>query len=244
MRGPRPHGPLDHLRVVGERIASALLPQDCVLCAAPSGDELVCRGCHADLPPLGDVCPRCADASPAGTLCGACLADPPHFDSALAVWRYDFPVDRLVHALKYGQRLALAAWFGRTLARRAQARQIDVVLPMPLHARRLRERGFNQAMEIARRIGRASGIPVDAHLAERTRDTAVQTGLSHPERVRNVRGAFSCAADLSGRVIAVVDDVMTTGATQSELAHTLKRAGAARVEAWVVARAFIEHGDD
>jgi predicted amidophosphoribosyltransferase len=109
---------------------------------------------------------------------------------------------------------------------------------MPLGHARLAERGFNQALEIARRVARRSAVPLAIGLARRVRDTAPQTGLPHDARAANVRGAFECDAAVDGRAIAVVDDVMTTGATLDELARTLKRAGAARVENWVVARTW------
>jgi len=114
---------------------------------------------------------------------------------------------------------------------------IDLVLPVPLSAQRLRDRGYNQSAEIARRLARSA--PLELFLCERSRDTAAQTDLPWSERQRNVRGAFRCARSISGTV-AVVDDVMTTGATLNEIALVLKRAGAGRVVNWVVARTFIE----
>jgi len=110
---------------------------------------------------------------------------------------------------------------------------------MPLHPRRLAQRGFNQSAEIARSLNRLTGHTVAARGARRTRDTAAQTDLPYGERARNVRGAFACDLDLSGKGVAVVDDVMTTGATLNELAGVLKRAGAARVENWVIARSVL-----
>ena len=109
---------------------------------------------------------------------------------------------------------------------------------MPLGRARLAERGFNQALEIARHVTRSTGLALAPGLAHRVRDTAPQTGLPHDERAANVRGAFECDADAAGRTLAVIDDVMTTGASLAELARTLKRAGAARVENWVVARTW------
>jgi ComF family protein len=215
-----------------------LLAQDCVLCAAPSGAALVCHGCTADLPLLGPSCPRCAESSPTGAVCGACLARPPAFDATIAAWRYAFPVDRLVQSLKYGGALALASLFAAALVDAARGRPVDVLLPMPLARGRLRERGFNQAMEIARRTARLLDRPLRPHLAARHRDTAPQADLPFDERAANVRGVFACNAVVAGMRIAVVDDVMTTGATLDELARTLKRAGALHVENWVVARTW------
>jgi ComF family protein len=215
-----------------------LLAQDCILCAAPSGDTPFCGGCAHDLPELGDACPRCAGPCPGGAVCGTCLGDPPSFDATVAAWRYGFPVDRLVLALKYGGRLALARAFGAALAARVADRQVDLLVPMPLAPPRLRERGFNQAMEIARALARGTRFTVEPHLVARVRDTPPQTDLPHDARAANVRGAFACMRAVAGMSLAIIDDVMTTGASLEELAGTLKRAGAARVENWVVARAW------
>jgi ComF family protein len=209
--------------------------QDCRLCGAQSGAELLCAGCAADLPLLPAHCPRCALPSPGGAVCGRCLDRPPRFDRTLALWRYDFPCDTLVQALKYGARIALAGFFARSLSDRGLP-PVDLIVPMPLHPRRLAERGFNQALEIARELGRLGGVTVAARGVRRVRDTLPQTGLPYDRRAKNVRGAFDCDLDLSDRSVAVVDDVMTTGATLDELARVLKRAGAAGVENWIVAR--------
>jgi ComF family protein len=223
---------------IGSIVRRSLLGQDCLLCGGASAAALLCDGCTADLPWLGEACPQCAGPSTGAALCGACLAHPPQFDVTLAVWQYEFPVDRLVRALKYGRRLALAELLGEALGRQVGGRQVDAVVPMPLAPRRLAERGFNQALEIARWAARGAGARLAPSCVERVRDTVPQTDLPHDARAANVRGAFACAAALAGQTLAVVDDVMTTGATVEELARTLKRAGAARVENWVVARTW------
>ncbi len=225
-------------RDLGARLARSLLGQDCVLCAAASGDELLCAPCAADLPRLADACPQCAGPSPGGAVCGGCLTRPPHFDATIAAWRYEFPVDRLVLALKFGRRLALADAFGAALAGVVRGRPVDALVPMPLGAARLGERGFNQALEIARHVARRNGVALAPELARRVRDTAPQTDLPHDARAANVRGAFECDTGVAGRALAIVDDVMTTGASLEELARTLKRAGATRVESWIVARTW------
>jgi len=213
--------------------------QDCVLCAAESGLDALCSSCRGDLPTLTECCPRCALPTPGGAICGTCLRTPPHFDATVALWRYEFPCDKLVHALKYRARLALAGCFAGCLASRPLP-EIDLVVPMPLHRRRLRERGFNQALEIARGLARRMDWPLGSRSAVRLRHTAPQTGLPYAERAKNVRGAFECPLDLSGARVGVVDDVMTTGATLNELARVLKRAGASRVENFVIARTVPE----
>jgi ComF family protein len=208
---------------------------DCLLCGAESGAELLCASCISDLPTLPECCPRCALPSPAGAVCGSCLNHPPHFDGTLALWRYEFPCDRLIQALKYRARLALAGYFALGLVSRTLP-EVDVIVPMPLHPERLAERGFNQALEIARGVARRLHKPLEPRGVLRIRDTTPQTGLPYEERAKNVRGAFQCSLDLSGASVAVLDDVMTTGATLNEVARVLKRAGAARVENLVIAR--------
>jgi ComF family protein len=217
-------------------LTALALPQDCFLCAAPAGEPLLCAACRADLPHLPDaLCPVCAMPSPAGSVCGACLKDPPHFDLTRAAFAYEFPLDRIVQALKYQATLAVAPFLGAALAA-CGAGDADLIVPMPLHPSRLRERGFNQALEITRTLARACNIPMDWRACERSHDTAPQASLPWSERRRNVRGAFQCRVSLTGRRIAVVDDVMTTGATLDEFARVLKKAGAASVMNLVVAR--------
>ena len=173
-------------------------------------------------------------------LCGQCLKTPPHFDATLAALRYAFPADQLILGLKYGARLPLAVLLGDLLGKRLSLRSAtpDLMIPMPLHRARLSERGFNQALEISRRLVRISGVPVRTEGILRVRDTARQADLHATQRLANVRGAFDCDVNLSGMTVAIVDDVMTTGASLNELARVLKRAGATRVENWVVARTW------
>ena len=214
-----------------------MLPQDCFVCGTGSGDELLCAGCAAGLPHLAaPLCPVCALPAPAGAVCGACQSEPPHFDASLAVYRYAFPVEHLVQGLKYRHRLALAGWFADALADRLGTASVDCVLPLPLSPTRMQARGFNQAQEIARPLTRRLGLPLLAAAGKRVRDGAPQASLPWKARQANIRNAFECTVDLSGKSVAVVDDVMTTGATLNEFARTLKLHGALRVSNWVVAR--------
>ncbi len=217
-------------------MGAALLPQDCLLCGAKSGTALLCRDCAAALPRLPHgVCPVCALPSTAGAVCGSCLAQAPHFDATVAGFRYGFPLDRLVQALKYRHRLALAPWFARALLAGARP-DGELILALPLGARRLRERGFNQALEIARPLARTLGLPLAIGNCVRIKDTAPQTSLPWRARQNNVRGSFECRQDLTGKSVLVIDDVMTSGATLNEFARILKKCGARRVSNWVVAR--------
>jgi ComF family protein len=215
---------------------TALAPQDCLLCGSFSGDAQLCGGCAAELPRLpGNRCPICAEASPDAAVCGACLKMPPQFDATFAAHRYSFPTDKLVQALKYQRRLATADFFaGAMLA--GPHPQGDVIVPLPLHPRRLAERGFNQSAEIARPLARRLKLPLQLDGCVRSRDTAPQASLPWKERRKNIRRAFECSLDLTGRSVIVVDDVMTTGATLDEFARTLKACGAKRVTNWVAVR--------
>ena len=215
-----------------EKLAGLLFGGTCFLCRG-AARHLLCPACEADLPRLpAAVCPRCALASPAGAICGRCLAEPPHFDATVAAFWYAFPADALVQALKFGAELSLAPYLASLLAGKISD-GADCVIPVPLSAARLRERGYNQAAEIARRLGKG---PVELELCERARDGRPQVELPFAERRRNVRGAFRVRRDLKGATVAVVDDVMTTGATLDEIARGLKEAGASRVLNWVLAR--------
>lgn len=207
----------------------------CFLCRG-AARELICAACDADLPRLSPTrCPRCALESPRGETCGRCLSEAPHYDATVAALAYEFPADALVHALKFRGELALAGLLGAMLCQRISSHEIDCVVPVPLSESRLRERGYNHAVEIARHVARAK---LDLALCMRSRDTPPQMELPYAERRRNVRGAFRCTRALAGQSIAVVDDVMTTGATLNEVAAVLKGAGATRVVNWVVARTF------
>ena len=214
-------------------LANLLFGGTCFLCRGRSR-ELLCDACRADLPGLAaELCPRCALPAPGAAVCGRCLAEPPAYDATTAALVYDFPADALVHALKFRGELALGPFLGAMLSARVSAFTVDRVIPVPLSPARLRTRGYNQSVEIARHVAQAK-LDVDACVREV--DGAPQMGLPWDERRSNVRGAFSCRRPLAGATVAVIDDVMTTGATLDEMAQTLKRAGAARVVNWVVAR--------
>ncbi|HRE16110.1 MAG TPA: ComF family protein [Rhodocyclaceae bacterium] len=221
-------------------ITLPVLPQSCLLCATDS-PAAVCPACADELPRLHGGCPQCAEATSHGARCGRCLQSPPAFDRTLALFAYEFPVDQMVQMLKYGQRLILAHWFGNALARHCADLRADTIAPMPLHPDKLRQRGFNQALEIARPLAKALTRPLQATLCQRTRATHTQADLPLKERPANVRNAFFCGARLDGQHIVLVDDVMTTGASLHECAKALKQAGAAQVSAVVVGRT-LRHG--
>ena len=216
-----------------------LIAPSCLLCAGPSAGALLCAPCDADLPRMSrlarEQCDTCAIPLTSGDRCGACLTHPPAYDHVCAPFTYAFPADALVQALKYRGMLAIAPLFGGAIAASLGQRP-DVIIPMPLADARLRERGFNQSQEIARQVAKLTGIPLLPRACRKVRDTAPQAALPWKERAKNVRKAFVCDEDFAGFHVAVVDDVMTTGATLNELARNLKQAGAARVTGLIVAR--------
>jgi len=218
----------------------ARVPQSCQLCGGRGMAGPLCAPCLEDLPWLPRAgCAVCALPLASGSVCGACLDRPPRFDRVTAALAYRYPADGLIHACKYGRRLALARLLGGLLAQRVARdgdADVDALVPMPLSDARLAERGFNQALEIARVVATSTGIPLLARACRKVADTPAQASLPWKERARNVRRAFVCDAGLDGLRVAVVDDVLTTGATLNELARVMRRAGAAEVRGWVVAR--------
>ncbi len=210
--------------------------QPCMLCGAMSPD-LWCGACDAALPYLDAACcPVCAQPTADGSICGHCLKNPPAFDAAVAAFAYRFPLDKLIQQMKYREQLALSKIFAQKLLRRI-IELPDCVIPMPLHPDKLRRRGFNQAQLIAAPVASALKVPLRTDACRRLRDTPSQTGLPWDRRDQNVRGAFGCDADLTGKHVALLDDVMTSGASMNELAAQVRKCGATRISAWVVARA-------
>jgi len=204
----------------------------------------VCDPCLARFAAPVPRCDGCALEVPAGaSRCGACLLEPLLQRRSVAALAYAYPWDDLVLRFKYRESPALAVPLARRCVAALQAvdtASIDLVLPVPLAPPKLRERGYNQAWELARRIGPALGLPSHAGLLQRVLDGPSQQGGSRDERLQQVRHAFALApgaqARLQGRHVALVDDVMTTGATAHAAAATLLRAGAAAVDVWVLAR--------
>jgi ComF family protein len=227
-------------------IGQALRMRNCLLCEARSRDDF-CNSCRNSLPHLSQgICIVCSLPLQESRICGACLANPPAFDRSIAALEYMFPVDAMLQRLKYGASLAMARVLADLLIARIDSSSSlalpDFIVPMPLHPNRLRERGFNQAMEIGRRVSKKTGIALLPDVCRRIRHTPSQTGLPWKEREQNIRGAFICEAELEGKRIAILDDVMTTGATLNELAKVLRKRGATHVSGWVVARTLRDTG--
>jgi len=229
---------------------AGLMPGTCALCAS-IGAHTVCQACRTQFfIETGVRCRCCAlpltTTEKVSVVCRACQTNPPAFDATVVASDYVAPIDQLVLKLKFGASLPLAPLFAdlilEALLRRAAP---DLPLPdcltaVPLGQSRLRERGFNQSLEIARPLAVALGVPLAPCMLARARETVAQSRLSSSERQRNLRGAFTLLpqkiASVRGAHIGVVDDVMTTGETLNEVAATLKFFGAVRVTNLVFAR--------
>ena len=230
-----------------QALAAALRrPGTCLLCDGPADTtHALCGACQDELPWLGPHCSVCALPLPAaGLTCAHCLRRAPAFARVEAPWRYAFPVDALITRFKHHSAWPLGRLLGALLAEHLRHAHLeglprpDLLLPVPLARPRLRQRGFNQAALLARWLGDALRISVRDDLLLRPQDTATQQGLDAVARRRNLRGAFALADPqaVSGRHVALVDDVLTTGATAEALASLLVKAGAARVDVYCLAR--------
>lgn len=220
-----------------------LYPSSCVLCGAKGVAERdLCAECFAELPWNRHPCPRCAAPLPPDAdtpLCGDCIRSLPSWDEAKSPLTYGFPVDKLVQRFKFEGDLAVGRLLGSLLADylAAGTDRPDCIVPVPLHDSRLKERGFNQATELARPVAKRLKMKVRLDLCERSRTTEVQSKLDAAERKKNLRDAFAVKASVQGMHVALLDDVVTTGATAETLAQAFREAGAARISLWSVCRA-------
>lgn len=223
-----------------KKLQFTLFPPLCLLCGAEGAAERdLCAGCASDLPRNTQACNRCAmPLSPPATVCGECLRHPPSFQRACAPFLYQTPVDFLIKGLKFHGRLAHARLLGELLGAELAARSEPLpqaLIPLPLHPARLRERGFNQALELARPVARRLNVPL-LNYGRRIRHTPPQMTLNATARRANIRGAFQATGPLPVRHVAVLDDVLTTGSTLREFAAVLAAAGAETIEVWALAR--------
>jgi ComF family protein len=225
-------------------VLAALFPGRCRLCSSRiSIGPGLCLHCRNEAPWLAHACARCSLPLPASCddrLCGRCQKQTPAFDVTTALFHYRPPVDYLIKRLKFAGELAIGPLLADLLAQRLACRDTalpELLIPVPLHRSRLQQRGFNQATELARIVGRQLEIHSTHRLCLRNRKTEPQSLLSHNARRLNCRNAFTVTAEKLPAHVAIIDDVMTTGHTANELARALKSAGASKVEVWVIARA-------
>jgi ComF family protein len=230
-------------------VQQVILPARCVLCGDRAfGCEIdLCEPCEAELPINRLACPFCAqplqNELSAEVACGSCARRRPRFDAAYCAFRFAYPIDHMVRALKYRDAPQYGRVMGALLAASCISRlaicRPTMIVPVPLSERRFRERGYNQSTEIARRLERPLNVSVRRDVVKRARHTDEQTQLSAKERRRNVRNAFMVMRPVRDERIVVVDDVITTASTVNEIARSLRKAGAAYIEVWAAARAVI-----
>lgn len=231
-------------------IVAFLLPRACPLCLQTlcdqSSAEPFCSDCMAAIRPLPEngLCSRCALPFTAteqnSHLCGRCLKDPPHFSHVYAVGYHEQALRRAIHQFKFNHRVHLDLALCRLLELRLPRDcHFDLIVPVPLHRRRLRKRGYNQSLLLARQLGRRRGIEVAAQALLKTRDTRNQQELGAARRRTNLKRAFSLNLDVEDKHILLVDDVMTTGETARACSILLRRGGAASIEVAVIGRAVV-----
>lgn len=226
-----------------------LLPAICILCHSSIGREQnICRACLADLPILPNCCLICArflvSEIQSAAVCGACLKARPAFDRTFALFPYQPPIIKLIYSLKFHHQLSYANAFGKLLLFQIEHSWYknqplpDIIIPVPLHPKRLRQRGFNQALEITKLISKAFKIPLDDGIV-RIKNTAAQSGLKAAERKQNLHNAFilkNHTHNYTNANIAIIDDVITTGCTAQSLSQVLKANGAKNIHVWCCAR--------
>ena len=248
------------LRSIPRKLLNIVLPPLCHICrivttTATDNNDKICTSCTDDMEPMaGPLCRVCGAAfhsisdnntyeKAEGRLCGECILTPPSFERALSALAYRGPLRTAIHRFKYNGETRLAKVLGALMVTGAplnvlETNNIDMVMPIPLHRKRLRERGFNQSLLLAGIVARAAGATVDHKSLRRVRHTTPQIELSGKERAMNVRGAFevSSRVTLKAKTVLIIDDVYTTGSTIGECAKILKKEGA-RVIALTLARA-------
>lgn len=227
-----------------DKLFSMFFPCRCVFCQQTVAHSFaICPDCYQALPHNKTCCLRCAlplmEDVGKTAWCGRCIRKLPAFDYACSPLRYEDDVIGLIHQLKFAEKITYAQTIGEILLQHFSAidERPDCLLPVALHKSRLRQRGFNQSIEISRVLAKKLGLPIEHTAIVRQRSTAAQTGLNAKQRLKNIRGAFSVVGKLNYKHVLIIDDVMTTGATVNELAKLLKKNGVERVGVLSIARA-------
>ncbi len=228
-------------------MTNILLPGQCHLCHCKLNHNLLCSACGSNLPHISTSCCGICHAllnTQTNTVCGQCLREPPPFRKIHTLFSYDYPIDGMIMGIKFAQQLSTADLLGKLLLEKIKdwyqhTALPECLIPVPLHTKRLRQRGYNQAIEIARPIGKALGLPMDISSIKRVKATLAQAELPEKQRAANIKGAFALQRALLAKHVVIIDDVITTGHTVSELATTLKQAGAETVDVWCCARTLL-----
>lgn len=222
-------------------IIDLLLPHQCIVCSKPtfSNDLYCCELCFDQLPFQQNACSVCGQQFNAQSdTCGQCISNPPEFESCFCAFTYQNPIRELIQSFKYKQQPALATLLGRLLYQEIYDQQLelpDALIPVPMHFSRLGERGYNQAQLLATEVGKLSNIKVDNHLIKKTTITPTQASLSRKQRIRSIKGSFVATQNTPYSNVAIIDDVVTTGATISEITKILKEKGVDSIQVWAIA---------
>ena len=227
------------IKITLKEIFNSIFPHVCVLCSQKTNREMdLCQSCENDLDHIENPCEVCGRHLPQETtICGQCLKEKPYFDQTTAPLSYEMPTTKFITGLKFQHRLINAKILGTLLSKQLScSEKPEVIIPVPLHKKRLRKRGFNQAVEIAKVVSKKLNIPIDRFNCGRIRNTEPQTLIKAKFRRRNVRNAFRVNPDFKATHVAIVDDVLTTGNTVNELARALKKSGVKKVSVWSAAR--------
>jgi len=242
---------------LASKLLSKLFPSRCILCGktvnAPVVNEAVelCASCYEKQPFNTTCCVQCAlplvADSETDTLCGRCIQKLPEYDYAHSVFRYEGDIIQLVHQLKFSEKITYARSIGELLLLAYDSDALlkvekpDCLLPVPLHASRIWQRGFNQSIEIARVLSSRRNIPIEYGAVIRSRSTTSQTGLSAKKRQKNIKSAFKVVNEMRYKNVLIIDDVVTTGSTVNELAKLLKKNSVDRVGVLSIARAPVKN---
>ena len=223
-----------------QTLARRLIPNHCVVCQQPVDRDLACcRDCQSKLKHNANACYQCAlPLAVTGQYCGQCQQQPPAYDRTLAPFLYQDLIRDLIIGLKFNEKLLYASMMSSFFINNVHIDKMpDYLVPVPLHPNRIQERGYNQALLIARYLAKHYPLKLDFTHCRRVLDTQRQSDLDYQKRRGNVKGCFVADRVFTSRHIAIVDDVMTTGFTANELAIQLKKAGARQIDLWVIARA-------
>jgi ComF family protein len=218
-------------------VKQLILPGTCFFCLTKT-NRAWCDDCEQDFIQVVSRCPVCARHSPYNVICGTCLKQPPYFASTDVLFNYQYPVSYLIKAFKFHKRPELARCFAEIMAKKLKkkAKLPELIIAVPLHKKRQRQRGYNQSLEFAVEINKRLGLTLSRSLCRRIKNTDPQSSLPKKIRRKNVKGAFCLDEKPIPKHIAIVDDVITTGSTINELAHLLKKGGCQRIDVWAIAR--------